>query len=243
MGRSVNTTESLYSVYCHTTPSGKKYIGISKNPEKRWNNGKGYIKNIFFSRAIEKYGWANIDHTILFSGLSCEEAKELEAKLIDEYKTTEREFGYNIRGGGDGALSEESRKLMSISRMGNQNSLGNVLSNETRKLISESLKKYYETHIGTMSGKHHSAESIMKMKGRTASEETRKLLREHHRDVSGKNNPSCRAIVQFDTNGKIIREYDYASMAAKEHNLDLSSIIRCCKGKQKTCGGYVWKYK
>ena len=242
MDRNINNTVDLYTVYCHTTPSGKKYIGISKNPEKRWDKGNGYNKNTFFSRAIEKYGWDNIDHNILFTGLSYEEAKEIEIKMIKEYKTTSREFGYNIRDGGDGPFSEESRKLMSTSRMGNKNSLGNIPSDETRKTISESLKKYYETHTGTMTGKHHSKETIEKMKCKIISDETRRLMSEHHCNVSGENNPSSRSIRQFDTDGNIIRDYKYASMAANEYNLDLSSIIKCCKGKQKTCGGYVWKY-
>ncbi len=32
-----------YNVYSHTSPSGKKYIGITKQkPEHRWSNGDGY---------------------------------------------------------------------------------------------------------------------------------------------------------------------------------------------------------
>ena len=34
----------------------------------------------------------------------------------------------------------------------------------------------------------------------------------------------------------------YAKKAAKRLNVDLSSIIKCCRGKAKTCGGFVWKY-
>lgn len=63
-----------YSVYCHTSPSGKKYVGISKNPVKRWNSGRGYSKNYRFARAINKYGWDSFRHEILADGLSAEEA-------------------------------------------------------------------------------------------------------------------------------------------------------------------------
>lgn len=32
-----------YTVYKHTSPSGKVYIGITKKkPEYRWNHGRGY---------------------------------------------------------------------------------------------------------------------------------------------------------------------------------------------------------
>lgn len=39
----------MYTVYKHTTPSGKVYVGITKQkPEQRWDNGNGYKKNEHF---------------------------------------------------------------------------------------------------------------------------------------------------------------------------------------------------
>ena len=32
------------------------------------------------------------------------------------------------------------------------------------------------------------------------------------------------------------------SLASKETKIDASSITRCCKNKQKTAGGYHWRY-
>ena len=65
----------MYTVYKHTTPSGKIYIGITSNdPKYRWKNGYGYMNNKYFFNAIKKYGWNNISHEILFTGLSEEEA-------------------------------------------------------------------------------------------------------------------------------------------------------------------------
>lgn len=44
-----------YKVYKHTTPSNKVYIGItSQTISKRWQNGRGYITNEYFYRAIKK---------------------------------------------------------------------------------------------------------------------------------------------------------------------------------------------
>lgn len=48
-----------YTVYRHTSPSGKVYIGITcRKPEYRWNHGKGYkeIDQPVLYRAIKKYG-------------------------------------------------------------------------------------------------------------------------------------------------------------------------------------------
>lgn len=38
------------------------------------------------------------------------------------------------------------------------------------------------------------------------------------------------------------KEFDCISTANKETGIDVSSIIRCCKGKQEVAGNYHWKY-
>ena len=38
------------------------------------------------------------------------------------------------------------------------------------------------------------------------------------------------------------RVFDGARQAARELGLDNSNIIKCCKGKLKTVGGYHWRY-
>ena len=90
----------LYSVYCHTFPNGKKYIGISKDPKRRWSaNGLYYMKQTKIARAINKYGWQNVKHDILVDGLTEEQAKTLEVSLIAQMDTIKK--GYNVSVGGD----------------------------------------------------------------------------------------------------------------------------------------------
>lgn len=69
-----NISMKKYCVYCHTNKiNGKKYIGItSQKPQHRWKNGQGYRNNEYFFRAIEKYGWHNFTHEILYTDLSKE---------------------------------------------------------------------------------------------------------------------------------------------------------------------------
>lgn len=61
-------------VYVHIFPNGKLYFGItSKQPNARWEGGSGYGDNQpVMKAAIAKYGWENIEHEILFEGLSRE---------------------------------------------------------------------------------------------------------------------------------------------------------------------------
>lgn len=97
-----------YTVYRHTAPNGKVYIGItSMEPEKRWNNGYAYFMN-----AIRKYGWDNFKHEILFVGLSKEEAERKEIELIAQCRSDEKAHGYNVEHGGNssGKMSEETKR-------------------------------------------------------------------------------------------------------------------------------------
>ena len=75
-----------YVVYKHTNKfNGKVYIGItSRSVKRRWgNNGKQYLyDNSRFANAIQKYGWDNFEHEILFEGLSKKEACQKEIELI-----------------------------------------------------------------------------------------------------------------------------------------------------------------
>jgi hypothetical protein len=85
-----------YTVYKHTVPNGKVYIGItSVDVNKRWRNGKGYRDNKQFYRDILLYGWLNIKHEILYSELTEAKARDIEARLICEYQSYKKKYGYN----------------------------------------------------------------------------------------------------------------------------------------------------
>lgn len=107
-----------YTVYKHTTPSNKVYIGITKQkPERRWQNGNHYKGNPHFYRAILKYDWKNIRHEIVKDGLTKKEACNLEIELIAKYDSTNPDKGYNNSTGGEyGSLgvhqSEETREKL-----------------------------------------------------------------------------------------------------------------------------------
>mgnify|MGYP002514545584 CR=1 FL=1 len=77
-----------FCVYIHTFPNKKVYIGITcQKPKWRWQNGNGYKFNVKLSNAIKKYGWNNISHDIIFSGLNEKEAKQKEVYLISKFNS------------------------------------------------------------------------------------------------------------------------------------------------------------
>lgn len=149
--------EKKYVVYMHIVPNNKKYIGITcNNINKRWRKGKGYWSNDYFTNAINKYGWDNIQHLILFDNLSKKEAEHKEIELINLYKTYKREYGYNIEKGG---------------------SLNKEVSNETREKLRKAATGVYpsiETKIKM--SKSHSGSNCY-WYGKHLSEEHKQKLR------------------------------------------------------------------
>ena len=138
--------DRCYTVYMHTSPSGKRYIGITSTLiEERWRNGRGYLykhknkdeyKQPAFAHAILKYGWDNIKHEIIASNLTKDEAEQREIDLISYYHSNQPEYGYNISNGGNyaGKHSEETKR-----KIGEFNK-GKITSEETKRKMSESGK-------------------------------------------------------------------------------------------------------
>ena len=192
----------VYSVYKHTFPNEKVYIGITcRKPKSRWGlNGNGYKLQSLVYNAIQKYGWDNIKHEVLFINLTKEEAEQKEIELIREYKSNNIDFGYNISDGGH-IVSDDTRKRISEALKGvlageNNPHYGKCLSEETKMKISESRKGLLTGKEHPMFGKHHSEESKRKigeasksrfsnpenhyMYGKRHSEDTKRKMSESH---------------------------------------------------------------
>ena len=84
-----------FSVYEFTFPNDKVYYGMSVNPELRWKNGQGYI-NQEVGKAIEEFGWENVEKRIIARNLTKENAKLIESTLINSRKSNLPINGYNI---------------------------------------------------------------------------------------------------------------------------------------------------
>ena len=50
-------------------------------------------------------------------------------------------------------------------------------------------------------------------------------------------------IIQYDKLMNIISEYESLSEAARQTKINAQNISSVCLGKNKSAGGYVWKYK
>lgn len=151
-----------YKVYMHRFPNGKVYIGITKQPvDERWRNGEGY-KAQLVHRAIEKYGWDNIEHIVLASCLSKKDAEDMEIRLIKDFKSTCPEFGYNVENGGNcvGTHSEETKRKIAD-------------SNRRRVISEETRKKQSVSHKGAIMPDSAKEKLRAIMLGRVVSDDTR----------------------------------------------------------------------
>lgn len=105
-------TPNIYSIYMHKNKINNKiYIGQTKQKlEHRWgHDGNGYKSQMFFF-AIQKYGWENFEHIVLYENLTKEQANLLEDKLIKKYKTQNPKYGYNIKDGGNASSSPSGKE-------------------------------------------------------------------------------------------------------------------------------------
>lgn len=133
---------NIYTVYRHTAPNRKVYIGITcRDVERRWQNGKNYMSSPHFNSAIQKYGWNNIIHEILFTGLTKEQAEKKEIELIAFHQSNNPQFGYNIESGGHACKhSEETKRKISESNKGRKVFNRRCHTEEEKKRVSEKLK-------------------------------------------------------------------------------------------------------
>lgn len=154
--------EKKYKVYKHTSPSGKIYIGITGNSvERRWQQGKNYKTSTYFNNAINKYGWENIKHEVLFTGLTREQAENKEIELIKKYKSNNPKYGYNIENGGHCCvMTKETKRKISEANKGKPSW---VKGKHHRKETKEKIRKALKGRPSPMKGKHWTIEQRSKV--------------------------------------------------------------------------------
>ena len=56
-------------------------------------------------------------------------------------------------------------------------------------------------------------------------------------------NKTIKQVIQFSNTGEFIKEWNSIVDVTKELKIGGNSIVTCCKGKYKSAGGFIWKYK
>lgn len=240
--------DKTYFIYEHINLiNGKRYIGLTKQnpPSKRWENGRGYIKNTAFFNDILFYGWkTGFKHNILYEGLTQKEAFDKEIELIEKYNTTNPDFGYNISKGG--ALGPgDFTKMTQWQREHKKFGKDNVNSKKVQCIetgdvfgsIAEANRWSNTTKVGDCckglrdhAGTHPNTKELLTWKYVGDDKEVTQFC---HKRTEKRKIKKVKCI----TTGQV---FNNASEASRFYNVTACNILRVCKGKRKTAGGFQW---
>lgn len=68
------------------------------------------------------------------------------------------------------------------------------------------------------------------------------IFTDEHRKHISESKPK-KPVLQFSKNGEFIAEYPSTREAEIQTGCNRGNICLCCKGKRKSCGGFIWRYK
>ena len=253
---------SNYCVYMHTTPSSKRYIGITcQKLNHRWRNGEGYKRCVAFYKAVQKYGWENIKHEVLLTGLSLSEANKAEKYYIEKYNTHNKHYGYNCTEGGEGVSgwkpNEEQREKNRQSKIKQwqdpdmrarltkerQQRGANPKERERMKQLANEMwqdpemRNKLEEHLRELAYDETLREKRSEKMKQHWTENSERFMKNRQYKTGAEN--KCSKPVRCIDTGKV---YANARIAEAETGISYKGISGCANGRQKTAQGTRWEF-
>ena len=222
-----------YCVYVHINKINKKlYIGITKNINKRWK-AVSYKRCKLFYKAILKYGWDNFDHIVIIDNISKEMACEIEKQLIKKYKSTEKQFGYNLATGGDGGATMVGEKHILSKKVFRYDLDGNYID---EWINAQNASKELNICVSDI---HAVARREIKQAGGFQWSYTKVDCLEKYPGHWGFNKKQYPKIYQINFDGVLVHIHDDI------HNIDYDTdtIRACCQNKRLTAFGFFWLFE
>lgn len=218
-----------YFVYKYTFPNGKVYIGQTYKGSGRYGKTNKY-KGTLVGNAMIKY--SNYKKEIL-EYCSFDIVDQREKYYISLYDSTNRNKGYNRESGGNQnkEASDDLRKELSLIHTDLQ-----VTKIEQYDLKDNFIKEWksIKDASNTLNIDRTSISKALHDEIKTAGG-YKWRLKENYSPYNS------RTISQYDLEGNFIR--DWGSTLEAETQLGIHSIINALNGRNKTAGGYQWKYK
>lgn len=230
--------ENRHYIYRHirTDKNEPFYIGIGTKAKRKHNSFHSEYRRAFEQDRKESSIWNNIvaktdyEVEIILESNDYEFIKKKEIEFVSLYGRINKNTGClaNMTDGGDGFIgytpSQEKIDKHKLFMTGRKQ------SDSEKQKRNESRKGYV-----------HSEETKFKM---SESHKGKKTDKEHLEKLwKGQMIANSKPINQYDLQGNFIKEWQSATIAAKEINLHPTSIRHCVQGKTKTSGGYIWKAK
>ena len=241
----------LCGIYCiENIINNKKYIGLSRDIRRRWNEHKSELRNndhdnIYLQRAWNTYG----EDAFQFNIVELCDPSELcdkEQYYIKKYHTLSHDNGYNLTSGGE-CVATTNKKVIHLPSLKIYESVREAakINNVVEQTMIDWCRKYYHfmyfdeyssmnqdqvnyyvnfdwsTFMHEKLSRAHSRENLSK-----------ETLEKYSKCTSGKNNPRATAIYSPE-----LDEVFWGAKEAKEkYGINHTSISSCINGKLKHAG-------
>lgn len=211
----------------------KCYIGITSNSLKYRMNQHMHNINIgkytYFYNAVRKYGFNNFEFSFIndYSGLiTYKELQEIEKEEILKYNTFIE--GYNMTMGGDGGLTVIPKKICQYD-----------LNANLLKVFDSCMDAFRKTGI-----KHQHINLCINKGQKSAGGYLWGIFGENMTPyIDNAYDKAKIPVIQYDKTTLVkINTFNSIREAANIVNIEETNISRCCSGKRKSAGGYIWKY-
>ena len=241
----------LCGIYCiENIINNKKYIGLSRDIYRRWNEHKSELRNNSHANIYLQRAW-NIDgeKSFKFNIIElCDPAIicDRERYYIKKYKTLSHENGYNLTSGGENSPTTSKKVIHllsgkiydSVKMAAEDNNIVDVTMidwcrkyynfmylDEYNTMNQEQINYYtnfdWATFIHNKLSKAHSRENL-----------NAETLLKYSQCTSGKNNPRACAIYSPELN----ESFWGAKEASDKYGINHTSISSCINGKLKHAG-------
>ena len=212
-------------IYKITSPTGKLYVGQTRNLKRRISDYRFKIKRydtILFN-SIKKYGWEAHIMEILEDNVPDQELSERERIWIKKLNTYryENQTGMNMTIGGEGHSGSWMHDV------------------ERRNKQSERLKGSGNPFFG----KTHSDEFKTKHSIRMSdyNKEIGRTVPEWGTEKSRLN--KIRAIICYNSDGDFFREFESLMQIERDLKINHSCVYDVCNGKRSHAARYLFRYK
>lgn len=213
------------------------YIGQAIDLEERY---KKHCKNIKdtshqedFYQGLREFGLTNFSYEVLesFEEYDLEKLNQLEIKYIKKYNSL-KPNGYNmVPGGTNGAGLAKGKKVQQFDLKGNF-----IAEYQSAHQAEKIVNINYSSICACCRGEIiHTKNYQWKY-----SDDKNKIIT----DISLLN---CiiktRPVLQYSLDKKLLNEYPSLTEASVQSGVSKSLICNVCKGKSKTAGNFIWRYK
>jgi group I intron endonuclease len=254
----------MIGIYKITSPSGRIYIGQSTQIEKRWKryskvDCKGQIR---LYRSLLKYGYSRhifeIVEECIFEKLNIRERywqdfykvlgeNGLNSKLqsTDELKSVHSQDSIDRQAASLRKFYTTPKgREVAAQRVANIDWEKKVANTDYRAIVANTdYSLFQEKRLLSRDEVTRALRTVANTDYalRTRNMDwTTKVANTDYKSIAKKN---MKPINQYKKDGTFIREWSSQKEAIEELKIDKSGISACLKNKQKTSGGFIWKYK